>query len=498
MQGTRREFLKATGVGAVSFTLPAWGAAQAAKDAAKKPNVLFIAVDDLNDWVGCLGGHPDVKTPNIDRLAARGVLFTSAHCAAPACNPSRASLMTGVRPWTSGVYHNPNPWRKSPVLKDAVTLPQHFMAHGYKAIGSGKIYHGGFPDPASWQVYWPSQTQNKPPDPLPAGRPLSGIPKTAHFDWGPVDADKREMGDWQVADWVIGQLKAKHEKPFFLACGMYRPHLPWYVPQQYFDMYPLDKITMPVVKEDDLDDVPPIGRKMSGGGDHANVLKYDQWRKAVQAYLASISFMDECVGRVLDALDASAYADNTVVVFWSDHGWHLGEKLHWRKFALWEEATHNCLMFLVPGLTKAGGQCTRPVNLIDIYPTLVDVCGLAPKKGLEGVSLRPLLENPKAAWERPSVTTHGRGNHSVRSQRWRYIRYSDGTEELYDHEKDELEWTNLAGEAKYADVKRDMAKWLPTSEAAEVEKDAAGGAEDGGVGEVNQAARAAKRKQASR
>jgi len=490
MQGTRREFLRGIGVGAVSMALPAWGAA--VKPPSQQRNVLFIAVDDLNDWVGCLGGHPDVKTPNIDRLAGRGVLFTSAHCAAPACNPSRAALMTGIRPWTSGVYHNPNPWRRSPVLKDAVTLPQHFMAHGYTAVGSGKIYHGGFPDPASWQEYWPSQKQNKPPDPVPDGRPLSGIPKAAHFDWGPVDADKTEMGDWRVADWVIGQLKAEHDKPFFLACGMFRPHLPWYVPRQYFDMYPLDKIAMPTVKDDDLDDVPPIGKKMSGGGDHANVLKYNQWRNAVQAYLASISFMDECIGRVVDALDKSAYADNTIVVFWSDHGWHLGEKLHWRKFALWEEATHNNLIFVVPGLTRPGGRCTRPVNLIDIYPTLADVCGLTPKKELEGVSLRPLLENPRTAWDRPSVTTHGRGNHSARSERWRYIHYSDGTEELYDHDSDELEWANLAADAKYADVKRDLAKWLPKTEAPEIEKDKSGGAEDAGADE--KPARAAKRK----
>ncbi|MCD6392459.1 MAG: sulfatase-like hydrolase/transferase [Planctomycetes bacterium] len=468
-KSTRRDFLKGVGIGAVSLGLPVWSAGAAA--GRKKPNVLFIAVDDLNDWIGCLGGHPDARTPNIDRLAKRGVLFSNAHCAAPACNPSRAALMTGVRPWTSGVYMNPNPWRRSPVLKNAAALPQHFMAHGYRAMGSGKIYHGSFPDPASWDEYWPSQTQNKPPDPLPDGRPLNGIPRTSHFDWGPVDADKTEMGDWKVADWVIGQLNKKHDKPFFLACGMFRPHLPWYVPKEYFDLYPLDKIKLPTIKEDDLDDVPPIGRKMSGGRDHRNVIKYNQWRKAVQGYLASISFTDECIGRVLDAFDKSAYTDNTIIVFWADHGWHLGEKLHWRKFALWEEATHNPMMFVVPGLTKAGGRCRRPVNLIDIYPTLVDVCGLTPKAELEGVSLKPLLLNPQAKWDRPSLTTYGRGNHSVRSERWRYIRYSDGTEELYDHDADEMEWTNLASDPKYARVKKDLAKWLPKTDVPEISRD---------------------------
>ena len=469
---TRRDFLKGIGIGAVCPALPVWNAAAAVKGkkSSEKPNVLFIAIDDLNDWIGCLGGHPDVRTPNIDRLAKRGVLFTNAHCAAPACNPSRTALMTGIRPWTSGVYKNPNPWRQSPVLKDAATLPQHFMAHGYRAMGSGKIYHGSFPDPASWDEYWPSKTQNKPPDPTPKNRPLNGIPGTAHFDWGLVNADKTEMGDWKVTDWVIGQLRKKHDKPFFLACGIFRPHLPWYVPQKYFDLYPLDKITLPTIKEDDLDDIPPIGRKMSGGRDHSKVLKYNQWRKAVRGYLASISFADECVGKVLDAFDKSEYADNTIIVFWADHGWHLGEKLHWRKFALWEEATHNPMIFVVPGLTKPQGRCTRPVNLIDIYPTLVDVCGLSPKAELEGVSLTPLLENPQANWDRPSLTTHGRGNHSVRSERWRYIRYSDGTEELYDHDADELEWTNLASESKYAKVKKDLAKWLPKTDVPEVRK----------------------------
>lgn len=463
---SRRDFLKVAGL-TVAASLPC--TLQAAnKD--KPLNVLFIAVDDLNDWIGCLGGHPDVKTPNIDRLAARGVLFSNAHCAAPACNPSRAALMTGVRPSTSGIYMNPNPWRKSSVLKDAVTLPQHFMAHGYKAMGSGKIYHGGFPDPASWNEYWPSKNVQQPKGVGPKNRPLNGIPRTSHFDWGPIDADKTEMSDWKVTDYVIGQLNKKHNKPFFLACGIYRPHLPWYAPQEYFDMYPLDKITMPTIKEDDLDDVPPIGKRMSGGRDHANVLKYNQWRKAVQGYLASISFTDECIGRVLDALDKSDYADNTIIVFWADHGWHLGEKLHWRKFALWEEATHNPMMFVVPGVTKPNQRCTRPVSLIDIYPTLVDLCGLKSKKELQGQSLKPLLENPQRKWDRPALTTHGKDNHSLRSDRWRYIHYSDGTEELYDHEKDPLEWKNLASDPKYNDIKTQLAKWLPKVNVQEVKK----------------------------
>ncbi len=434
-----------------------------------KLNVLFIAIDDLNDWTGFLGGHPDVKTPHLDRLAKKSMVFTNAHCPAPLCNASRAALMTGIRPSTSGVYKNQNPWRESPVLNNAVTIPQHFMAHGYRAIGSGKIFHGRFPDPQSWDVYWPSKNNQKPDDPMPEYRPINGIPETKHFDWGPVDATKEEMGDWQVADWIIGQLNSDHGKPFFLACGFFRPHLPWYVPHEYFDLYPLDKITLPNVNKDDLDDIPAIGKKIARPDkDHANVLKYNQWRKAVQGYLASISFVDECVGRVIDALENSEYADNTVIVLWSDHGWHLGEKLHWRKFALWEEATHNVLMMSAPGITRPGSTSKAAVNLLDIYPTLIDICALQEKTELEGSSLITLLKDPNHPWDKPTLTTYGRNNHSVRSEKWRYIRYSDGSEELYDHSVDGVEWYNLANKSQYADIKRELAKWLPEVNTEEV------------------------------
>ena len=464
----RRDFLKLGAAGIASRFLPA-GSALA--KGGGKPNVLFMCIDDLNDWTGCLGGHPDVKTPNLDRLAARGVLFTNAHCSAPACNPSRASLMTGILPSTSGVYHNPNPWRQSPVLKDAVTLPQHFMAHGYRAVGGGKIYHGGFPDPSSWQEYFPSQRQNKPADPLPEGRPLNGIPKAAHFDWGPVPVEDEAMGDYQVAEWAIGELEKQHDRPFFLGCGFFRPHLPWYVPQKYFDMYPVDAIALPNVNESDLDDVPALGQKMAKPrGDHRKVLQHKQWRKAVQGYLASITFVDTCVGRVLDAFDKCAYKDSTIIVLWSDHGWHLGEKLHWRKFALWEEATHNVMMMVAPGVTTGKQRCGRPVTLLDVYPTLVELCGLKAKPELEGKSLVPLLKDVNAVWDRPALTTHGRNNHSLRTERWRYIRYSDGTEELYDHASDALEWRNLAGEPGYADVKKKLAVWLPETNVPEIRR----------------------------
>ena len=458
----RRTFLAEMLAGTATLATSRWG--RSAPADAAKPNVLFIAIDDLNDWVGCLGGHPDVKTPNIDRLAARGVLFANAFCTAPACNPSRASLMTGILPSTSGVYLNPQPWR--PVMKDAVTIQESFQEAGYAVLGRGKIYHHGkgerYFTEKGWDEYIP-----KGGDPKPAKTPVNGIPRTAHFDWGPVDVPNADMDDTKVVDWCIGQLGKKHAKPLFLACGLFRPHLPWYVPKQWFDLYPLDSVTLPNVKDDDLDDVPPLGKKMARpDGDHKKVLDHKQWRKAVQGYLASISFTDWNVGRVLDALDKSAYKDNTIVVLWGDHGWHLGEKLHWRKFALWEEATHAPLLFVVPGVTKPKGVCPRTVSFADIYPTLKELCGLPqPKQTLEGVSLRPLLEDPKAKWDRPALTTHGRGNHTIRSEKWRYIRYSDGSEELYDHEKDPMEWTNLAKRPELAGVKKQLAQWLPKTNA---------------------------------
>ena len=462
---TRRRFMKATGLTALF-----WGMVKASHTMASpdKPNILFIAIDDLNDWVGCLGGHPDVKTPNLDRLAQRGVLFTNAHCAAPACNPSRAALMTGIRPSTSGIYSNHQPWRDSPVLKDAKTLPQHFMDHGYQALGSGKIYHGRFPDPPSWQTYWPSQQDNKPADPMPENRPLNGIPDTGHFDWGTVDVDKEDMGDWKVAEWVSGQLETKHNKPFFLACGFYRPHLPWYVPQKYFDLYPLDEISLPQVNENDHDDIPEAGVEMARTRDHENVTNHQQWRQAVQAYLASISFVDDCVGRVVEALDASMHKDNTILVLWSDHGWHLGEKLHWRKFTLWEEATHNVLMFVAPGVTQAGGRCDAPVSLMDIYPTLSQLAGLPVPPVLEGNSLISLLKNPDTDWDEPALTTHKYNNHSVRSREWRYTRYADGSEELYHHPSDPMEWSNLATKPEYKAIKKRLGLALPKSNAEPV------------------------------
>ncbi len=439
---------------------------------AEQPNILFIAIDDLNDWIEPLGGNPNSRTPNLARLARRSMLFTRAYTSAPACNPSRAAVMTGIAPYHSGVYHNNQAWR--PAMPTVVTLPQYFMKNGYWAGGAGKIYHGVYPDPPSWNEYWPSKTQNRPPGPNPVMRPMNGIEGTGNFDWGPLDVNVQKMSDALVADWVGARLRKKQEKPFFLACGIFRPHLPWYIPQQYLDRFPLDSVDLPIVFDQDLQDVPEAGRTfVKNRRDHVSVTKHGKWQQAVQAYLASINFADDMLGRVLNALDESGHANNTIVVLWSDHGWHLGEKHHWRKFALWEEATRVVLMVYAPpgtpGLlegTRPGARSVRPVNLLDIYPTLLELAGLEQNPAVDGSSLVPLLRNPGMPWS-PTVTTHGRLNHAVRSENFRYISYADGTEELYDHRVDPMEWTNLAADDNYKEEKQSLAKWLPRDNVSE-------------------------------
>ncbi|MBI1314698.1 sulfatase-like hydrolase/transferase [bacterium] len=434
--------------------------------AAERPNVLFIAVDDLNDWIGCLGGHPDGQSPNIDALASRGLLFDRSYCSAPACNPSRVALLTGMRPSTTGVYVNPQPWR--PVLKDAVTLPQHFMANGYHAVGCGKIFHGAYDDDASWHEYLKKGGDPKPTKEV-ANDPHS---KAGGIVWGVLDVKDSEMNDYRMADYAIDYLSKPHDKPFFLACGIYRPHMPWQVPRAYYDLFPAEKVTLPKVLAGDLDDVPPAGVRMARPqGDHATILKTNNWNYAVQAYLASIRFADAQVGRLIKALDDSDYAKNTIIVLWGDHGWHLGEKEHWRKFSLWEEACRAPLMIVAPGVTKAGTRSPRTVDFVDLYPTLSELCGLPIGNHLDGDSLVPLLKNPNADWSTPALTTHGIGNHSVRSERWRYTRYANGDEELYDHDADPMEWKNLASDPKLKSIKEDLARWIPAKDAPEAPYD---------------------------
>jgi len=445
---------------------------------AERPNVLMIAVDDWNDWIGAMGGHPQVRTPNMDRLARMGVLFTDAHTAAPICNPSRAALMLGRYPSSTGVYGNDQVWRFA--LPDAVTLPQYFRAHGYAAAGGGKLFHHGrgYNDPPSWDEYFfwnPKARENGwhdgysfPPDPEPA-RPVTPMPSVSwrNFDWAPLDVADAEMPDYKLASWAADFLGRDHEKPFFLAAGIFRPHIPWFVPRKYFDMYPLDEVIVPVVKDDDLADIPPAGRAiaLNQHSRHDLMVSTGNWKGAVQSYLACITLADALLGGILAALEGSRYAGNTIIVLWSDHGYHLGEKWHWHKQALWHRATHVPLMFVAPGVTRPGARVDRPVTLVDVYPTLADLAGLTEEAGLEGLSLRPLLEDPEADWDRPALTTYLRGNHAVRTERWSYIRYADGSEELYDRRQDPREWVNLAGRPGMDGVLAGMRKGAPAEDA---------------------------------
>ncbi|MGP1382270.1 MAG: sulfatase [Thainema sp.] len=440
-----------------------------------QPNVLFISIDDLNDWVGVLKGHPQAKTPHLDRLANQGILFSQAYCSAPSCNASRTAVLTGIEPYRSGLYDNKTFWRK--ILPDAVTIPQLFQQNGYQVKGAGKIYHNGESltdiQREGWNDYFPSNGAIN-PGPFPDNPPLNGLPNPGIFDWGPISNQTQDMYDVNVASWIIEQLQTlsteSDERPFFLACGFFRPHLPWYLPSKYFDEFPLENIQLPIIKDDDLNDIPLAGVKLAHPqDDHSKVLKHNQYQQAVQAYLASIYFMDEMLGQVLTALDASPYRDNTIVVLWSDHGWHLGEKLHWRKFTLWEEATRIPLIFRFPPSmyqqnNQLGQVCSRPVSLIDIYPTLIELCGLNldtnSNADIDGRSIVPLLKNPAAEWNYPAITTWS-AHSSVRSEQFRLIRYSDGTEEFYDHQTDPNEWTNLAGDPAYSGIKNELATWLP-------------------------------------
>ena len=440
------------------------------------PNVLFIAVDDLNHWVGHLDGHPGTLTPNIDQLASEGVSFTRAYSAAPLCNPSRVSLLTGVAPAHSGVYGNYE--QLSEKLPDAVTLPQFFRQQGYTVKGAGKIFHRGPGDAAYWDHFYSPYDSKEPVTYKKSPKSYAKRKEGKWAPWGPIDVDDGGMGDSINADNIIAEIERQHDKPFFLAYGTYKPHLDWRVPRKYFEMHKRELVVLPKVIDNDLEDIPPFGRRLARevldisnnrnfaapGGDHANVLKYNQWEAAVQGYLATITFADAQVGRVLDALKASPHANDTIVVLWGDHGWHLGQKEHWRKHTLWEDGLRTTLVISAPGVSASDQRSERTVSLLDLYPTLIELTGHAPRDGLDGKSLVPLLKQPDAPWSRPVLSTYGYENHSVRNERWRYIRYHDGTEELYDHNADPHEWTNLASgvvKAEHRNVMNQLARHFP-------------------------------------
>jgi len=435
----------------------------AAEPTGQPPNVLFIAVDDLNHWVTHLGRNPQAKTPNIDGLAERGMTCRAAYCAAPACNPSRAALMTGLRPSTTGCYYNGDPWKQ--FITEGQGLAATFKAAGYHVAGAGKIYHSQQYYPSEWTEYMDT-----------TGIHLNGAADVAKNEGfhEPLKHDLKDedLRDWHVVDWCVEQLHAEHDKPVFVACGLYKPHLPFAVPRKYYDLFPRDEIELPPHLEDDLDDLPAAGVAMAKpNGDHAKFLESGRWKDAIQSYLAACAYTDMNVGRLLEGLATSPRADNTIIVLWGDHGWSFGEKQHWRKFALWEEPTRAPLIWVAPGKSVPGSVCDQPVDFMSIYPTLCELTGVPVPSHVAGPSMLPLLENPEAAWPHAAVTTHGPGNHAVRQGDHRYIRYADGSEELYDHATDPYEWTNLAGTPGAAAVMARLREALPS----DVKKPKSGG-----------------------
>jgi len=475
----RRRFLKSIGLTALGLaagrTMTALGA-----ERRDRPNALLIAIDDLNDWTTLFAKGNPIQTPNLERLAARGTLFTRAYCAAPA-------FLTGYRPTTSGCYDNRGPgavwWKTNP---DAVTLPQYFRNHGYLAKGAGKIFHHGGPgrgdDPRGTGHSW-DEFQKLVPTRAP--RHHNGYTKeeerhlaSTAFDWGEHD---QKMVDEDMFEKVASIMDEPRDSPIFLAAGIFKPHLPFYAPPEVFTKYPMDDLQLPLMPENDLDDVPEVAKQMAHREFfiYSNVMKKPDsdpgsHKKMVQCYQASADYADSVVGRLLDKLDATGLADNTIIVLWADHGYHLGDKESCVKFTLWEKVNHVPLIIVAPGVTRPGTRCDAPVSLVDIYPTLLELAGLPPKADNDGRSLVPLLRNPAADWPYPAIMTMGRGNHAVRTKRWRYIRYHDGSEELYDHKYDPWEWSNLAGKDQYADVKARLARWLPEDHAPDSRNPSAG------------------------
>ncbi len=417
-----------------------------------KPNVLLIAVDDLNDWIGCMGGHPQVKTPNMDRLAAKGVLFTNAHCQSPVCNPSRASLMTSLYPTTSGIYFLNPDLKESPVAVKNKLMPQRFLEEGYHVTGVGKLFHNGGGQNENYVPNYGGQFGGFGPMP---DEKLSTFPGHPLWDWGVYPERDEQMPDHQIASWAVERLEEKHDSSLWMGVGFYRPHVPQFAPQKWFDLYPMETLLLPEVMAEDLNDISPYGiditRLEHVSPTHEWVTENEEWKPLVQSYLACVSFVDEQVGKVLTALENSDYGDNTYIVLFSDHGFHLGEKERYAKRSLWEDGARTPMIIIGPGIPE-GKLCSQPVQLLDIYPTLLELTGLDADPLHEGNSLVPLLKDPEAEWPYMARTSFGPGNYAIISKGYRFIQYNDGSEEFYVHAQDPHEWNNVVEDPEYADL----------------------------------------------
>ncbi len=477
--------MKCVGVGLAALVVAFAGSvapAARAAEPAKKMNVLFIVTDDMNNALGCYG-HATAKTPNIDQLASKGMRFDRAYCQFPLCNPSRASFMTGRRPDTTKVYENRTNFRKA--LPDVQTLPQLFQKAGYFAARVGKIYHYGVPaqigtdgldDPPSWKLVVNPRGRDKDDEEKIVQYTGEKGRLGAAISFLAADGADEEQTDGKTATEVIRLLEENKGKPFFLAAGFFRPHVPCVAPKKYFDLHPRDKLGLPSEPRGHLENVPAAATQPVRTPHYG--LKEEQMKEFLQGYHASVSFMDAQVGRLLDALERLKLAENTVVVLFGDHGWHHGEHGMWQKMSLFEESARVPLIVYAPGAKGNGKASKRTVELVDLYPTLAELCGIdAP--GAEGKSLRPLLDDPAAAWDKPAYTQVSRGvlvatddkpdpnargfmGRSVRTERWRYIEWDDGKKgaQLYDHDADPKEYRNLADDPKHAATVAEMQKLL--------------------------------------
>ena len=458
-----RQVTLSIAIGAFCVLLPATAIAQTA---GPPPNVLMICIDDLNDWTGFLGGHPDAHTPRMDALAKRGRVFANAHCAVPVCSCSRVSVMSGVAATTHGSYEIGPRYEDLPALKNVPTIQQYFRDHGYYTLSGGKVLHHGFNGPLSEAIDRNLGRKKSPRPRKPMNRPAHW---SAAWDWGAYPETDAEMADVQLAETAARAMDEDFDKPFFMSVGFFRPHVPLFVPPKWFDLYDTETLKLPNSPLSDLDDLPKNFLTINNyavAPAHAEVVKHGKQRSLTQAYLASVSFVYHCVGILLDALESSRHAENTIIVLWSDHGFHLSEKQHWAKRTLWEESTRVPLLFAGPGI-KPGASCDQPASLIDVFPTLVELCGLPENSHLEGLSLEPQLNDSATPRDRPAITSSYSGNHAVRTRDWRLIVYEDGAEELYDHRNDPDELRNLASDPAHKKIRDKLARWLPKETAPE-------------------------------
>ena len=447
--------------------------------AARQPNVLFFSLDDMNDWVGAMG-YEQAITPNMDRLAKGGVNFLNAHTAGVFCAPSRSAIFTGRHASTTGCYTTQVYFQNNP---DIVPLQKLFHDAGYATYGAGKLFHHpkGYIDQRGWTEYffrtekqrkegweiktWPLDDPILPKpfpySPFAQGRKIDG---GLFLEWGPIlNENEEKMADTMRTEWACDLLSKKHDKPLFVGVGLYATHFPNYAPEKYFDLYDVNDIELPPYKADDLDDLPPAVKraKTARSAHHKKLESLDAVEDAIHGYLACISYQDAMLGRLLKAIESGPNADNTIVVLWSDQGYHHGEKMDWGKHTLWERTSNVPFIWAGPGIFK-GANVDATVSLMDMFPTLTELCGLADSQKRDGESLVPVLKKPSSAKERdvllPGMEPE---EYAVINSQWRYIRYADGTEELYNVKQDPNEWDNRANNPEFEGVKQELRASAP-------------------------------------